>query len=131
LPGRDLDGNLTARQQVRVEPVHDLDIETQLSVRRDCALPSDVATSGLAIEEDGLVQEQESGHGDALHQRPAEPAPLEQFRQPGLQERKELDGIPGRIEPLEVDGAKQRLGGLGRCLAVACARRLALEKLAG
>jgi hypothetical protein len=113
------------------DPAHDLVLVPLLLVRRDRALLSDVAASTLAIEDDGLVQEQEGGHGDALHQRPAEPAPREQSRQPSLQERKEPDGIPGQMEPLELDGATQRLGGLGRGLAAACARWLARDELAG
>jgi hypothetical protein len=129
--GRGFEGDRIASKLVVDDPAHDLDIESLLLVRRDRALLGDVATSTLAIEDDGLVQEQEGGHGDALHQRPTEPGAREQSRKPSLQEREELDGIPGRMEALEIDGTKQRLGGLGRGLAAARARWLALEELAG
>ena len=129
--GRGFEGDRIASKLVVDDPAHDLDIESLLLVRRDRALLGDVATSTLAIEDDGLVQEQEGGHGDALHQRPAEPAPREQSRKPSLKGRNKLGGIPGRIEPLEIGGAKQQLGGLGRGLVAACARWLTLGELAG
>ena len=91
---------------------------TVLLVSHDRAFLNDVVTSTLVIEDDGLVKEYEGGYDDYLRQRPAEPAsqsrpnpdvprkkaadaPREQSRKLSFKERKELDGMPGRIEQLE------------------------------
>ena len=68
-------------------------------------LPGDVAAGILAIKDDGLVQEQDGGDDGHLRHRAAEPAPREQSLKPGLKAREELDGLPGRIEPLELAGS--------------------------
>ena len=143
---------------------------TVLLVSHDRAFLNDVVTSTLVIEDDGLVKEYEGGYDDHLRQRPAEPAsqsrpnpdvprknaadaPREQSRKLSFKERKELDGMPGRIEQLEktaqdlhaavaepsfcrqdrdeIASAKKRLEGLERDLAAAYARWNALEELAG
>ena len=106
------------------------------------------------------MKEYEGGYDDYLRQRPAEPAsqsrpnpdvprkkaadaPREQSRKLSCKERKELDGMPGRIEQLEktvqdlhaamaepsfyrqdrdkIAGAKKRLEDLERDLAAAYA----------
>jgi ATP-binding cassette subfamily F protein uup len=164
------------------EPTNDLDVETLellesllveyqgtvLLVSHDRAFLNDVVTSTLAIEPDGRVKEYDGGYDDYLRQRtvdaPAEakpaPAPVKSSSPPrsgpaGLsnKERKELEGLPGRIEDLEAtrrelhaamadptfyrrDGgaiaeAKAKLEGLERELALAYERWEALEGLAG
>ena len=143
---------------------------TVLLVSHDRAFLNDVVTSTRVIQDDGLVKEYEGGYDDYLRQRPAEPAsqsrpnpdvprkkpadtPREQSRKLSFKERKELDGMPGRIEQLEktvqdlhaamaepshyrqdrdeIASAKKRLEGLERDLAAAYARWHALEELAG
>jgi ATP-binding cassette subfamily F protein uup len=113
------------------EPTNDLDIETLellesllveyrgtvLLVSHDRAFLNDVVTSTLVIEEDGTVKEYEGGYDDYLRQRPAEaqegtkaatvaaakmpPAARESARKLSFKERKELEGLPARIEELE------------------------------
>ena len=51
-------------------------------------------------------------------------------RVPG-KECQELDEVPGRMEPLEIAGARKRLGNLKRGLAAGHARRVALAERAG
>jgi len=46
-------------------------------------------------------------------------------------ECQELDDVPGRMEPLEIAGARKRLGNLKRGLAAGHARRVALAERAG
>ena len=143
---------------------------TMLLVSHDRAFLNDVVTSTLVIEDDGLVKEYEAGDDDDLRQRPAEPAsqsrpnpdvgrkkpadaPREQSRKLSFKERKELDGMPGRMEQHEktvqdrhaalvdpslhrqcrdeIAGARKRLGDLERDLAAVYARGHALEELAG
>jgi ATP-binding cassette subfamily F protein uup len=109
------------------EPTNDLDVETLellesllveyqgtvLLVSHDRAFLNDVATSTLAIEPDGTVGEYDGGYDDYLRQkpaaveaaidepkRPAKPA-RESARKLSFKERKELDGLPARIEKLE------------------------------
>jgi ATP-binding cassette subfamily F protein uup len=113
------------------EPTNDLDIETLellesllvecrgtvLLVSHDRAFLNDVVTSTLVIEDDGAVKEYEGGYDDYLRQRPAEaqegakaatdaiakkpPAARGPARRLSFKERKELEGLPGRIEELE------------------------------
>ena len=143
---------------------------TVLLVSHDRAFLNDVVTSALVIEDDGLLKQYDGGYDDYLRQRPAEPAsqsrpnpdvpkkkpadaPRERSRKLSFKERKELDGMPGRIEQLkktaqdlhaamaepsfyrqdrdEIAGAKKRLEDLERDLAAAYARWHALEELAG
>ena len=131
---------------------------TVLLFSHDRAFLNDVVTSTLVIEDDGLVKEYVGGYDDYLRRRPAEPAsqsrpnsdvpkkkpadaPREQSRKLSFKERKELDGMPGRIEQLEktaqdlhaamaepsfyrqdrdeIAGAKKRLKDLERDLAAA------------
>jgi len=51
-------------------------------------------------------------------------------RVPG-KECQELDDVPGRMEPLEIAGARKRLGNLKRGLAAGHARRVALAERVG
>ena len=143
---------------------------TGLPVSHDRGCLNDVVTSTLVIQDDGLVKEEEEGYGDDLRQCPAEPvsesrpnldvprkkaadAPREQSRKPSFKERKEVDGMPGRIEQLEksvqdlhaamaepsfyrqgrdeIAGARKRLEDLERDLAAVYARWLGLEELFG
>lgn len=109
------------------EPTNDLDVETLellesllveyqgtvLLVSHDRAFLNDVVTSTLAIEPDGTVGEYDGGYDDYLRQKPAAPeAAVEEPKRPAkpateatrklsFKERKELDGLPARIETLE------------------------------
>jgi ABC transport system ATP-binding/permease protein len=111
------------------EPTNDLDVETLellegllveyqgtvLLVSHDRAFLNDVVTSTLAIEPDGSVKEYDGGYDDYLRQcqtdsraesRPSKPAesfssPQERARKLGHKERRELEGLPKRIEELE------------------------------
>jgi len=146
------------------------DQATVLPVSRDRGLLNEVVTSTLVIENDGLVKEYEAGHDDHPRQRAAGPVsqsrtnpdvsrkkaadpPREQSRKLSFKERKELEGMPGRIEQLEktvqdllvamaersfyrqgrdeIAGARRRLDVLERDLAAVYARWHAPEKLAG
>jgi len=143
---------------------------TVLLVSQDRACLNAVGASPLVIEDDGLVPEQEESDDDDLRQRPAEPAsrsrpdpdvpgkraadaPREQSRNLRFQERKELDGMPGRIEQFEksaqgrhaamadpsfhrqardeIAGARKRLQNLERDLAAVSARWLCMKELFG
>ena len=110
------------------EPTNDLDIETLelleerllefggtiLLVSHDRAFVDNVVTSTLAFEGEGRVFEYVGGYSDWLRQRrtPAEektdrvaraPVPAAPPPRPklGFKERRELDGLPARIESLE------------------------------
>ena len=165
-PATDLD--IETLERLESWPVDDQG--TVLLVSHDRACLNAVGTSTLVIEDDGLVKEQEEGYDDDLRQRPAEPAsrsrpdpdvpgkkaadaPREQSRNLRFKERKELDGMPGRIEQLEktvqdlhaamadpsfhrqardeIAGARKRLEDLERDLAAVSARWLGLEELVG
>jgi len=165
-PATDLD--IETLERLESWPVDDQG--TVLLVSHDRACLNAVGTSTLVIEDDGLVPEQEESDDDDLRQRPAEPAsrsrpdpdvpgkkaadaPREQSRNLRFKERKELDGMPGRIEQLEktaqgrhaamadpsfhrqardeIAGARKRLEDLERDLAAVSARWLGLEELFG
>ena len=100
MPGRYLDGDPIAGKLVKGEPAHDLDLGSLVLVSRDRALRNHVTAGALVVEDDRLVNEQEGSHDGRLRQRPAEPAPREQSREPSFQECQELDEVPGRMEPL-------------------------------
>ncbi len=116
------------------EPTNDLDLETLellediliefqgtlLVVSHDRAFLDNVVTSTLVFEGDGLWREYVGGYEDWLRQRKAdEPAPVTRAAKPradrpaakprgiGFKEKRELAGLPGRIEGLE--GEKQAL----------------------
>jgi len=129
--GRDLEGDRIAGKLVKGEPAHDLDLGSLVLVRRDRALRNHVTASALVVEDDGLVNEQEGSHDGHLSQHPAEPAPREQSRELSFKECQEPDDVPGRMEPLEIAGARKRLGNLKRGLAAGHARRVALAERAG
>jgi ABC transport system ATP-binding/permease protein len=162
------------------EPTNDLDVETLellegllvdyqgtvLLVSHDRAFLNDVVTSTLAIEPDGSVKEYDGGYDDYLRQRqadsPAESRPTkpaespsavpERARKLGHKERRELEGLPRRIEELEtaladlhttmadpnfyrrdktdIAAEKARLETVERDLAAAYERWEALEALA-
>jgi len=131
VPGRDLDGDRIAGKLVKGEPAHDLDLGSLVLVSRDRALRNHVTASALVVVDDGLVNEQEGSHDGHLSQRPAEPASREQSRELSFKECQELDDVPGRMEPLEIAGARKRLGNLKRGLAAGHARRVALAERAG
>jgi ATP-binding cassette subfamily F protein uup len=112
------------------EPTNDLDVETLellesllvdyqgtvLLVSHDRAFLNDVATSTLAIADDGRVKEYDGGYDDFLRQRqvdvstepkpvtsPTKPAspPVERSRRLSYKEKRELEELPARIERLE------------------------------
>jgi ABC transport system ATP-binding/permease protein len=114
------------------EPTNDLDVETLellesllvdyqgtvLLVSHDRAFLNDVATSTLAIEEDGRVKEYDGGYDDFLRQRQVDlnvepksapsPSPsksvspaADRSRKLSYKEKRELDDLPARIEQLE------------------------------
>lgn len=122
------------------EPTNDLDIETLdlleellmeypgtvLLVSHDRAFINNVATSTLAFEGEGRVNEYVGGYDDWLRQRrnrskasaapagPAEkkaasppPVQKEKPRKLSFKEQKELDSLPGKIE--ELDAEQQKL----------------------
>lgn len=122
------------------EPTNDLDIETLdlleellmeypgtvLLVSHDRAFINNVATSTLAFEGEGRVNEYVGGYDDWLRQRrnrskasaapagPAEkkaasppPVQKERPRKLSFKEQKELDSLPGKIE--ELDAEQQKL----------------------
>jgi len=120
------------------EPTNDLDIETLeliesllvdyagtvLLVSHDREFLNEVATSTLAFEGGGAVNEYPGGYDDWVAQRPAappapEPAkaapekPATRSRKLGNKERKELQEIPGRITALEaeLDELHRRMAG--------------------
>ncbi len=91
---------------------------TVLLVSHDRAFLNDVVTSTLAIEEGGRVKEYEGGYDDYLLQsresaakaakEPAAtawteggPSPSQRARKLSYQEKRELEGLPARIEVLE------------------------------
>jgi len=139
-------------------------------VSHDRGLLNDVVTSARVIEDDGLVKEHEEGYDDHCRQRLGEPASQsrpnsdvrrkkaadtsrEQSRKLSCKERKEPEGMPGRIEQREkavqdrhaaiieqlfcrrgrdgIGGARKRLGDLERDLGAAYGRWHLLEELAG
>ena len=111
------------------EPTNDLDTETLelledrileyagtvLMVSHDRAFLNEVVTSTIAFEGGGRLQEYVGGYDDWLRQRPAAPEPPKAAprtpapkRQRGktklnFKEQRELDGLPGIIEGLEVE----------------------------
>jgi ATP-binding cassette subfamily F protein uup len=118
------------------EPTNDLDVETLellegllvdyqgtvLLVSHDRTFLNDVATSILAIEDEGRVTEYDGGYDDYLSQRPTEVAPewkptaaptiaarapSQRPRKLSFKEQRELEALPGRIEVLEA--ARQEL----------------------
>ncbi len=131
MPGRYLDGYRITWKLVKGEPAHDLDPGTLVLVSHDGALRNHVTASALVVVDDGLVNEQEGSHDGHLCQRPAEPARRERSRDLSFKECQELDDAPGRMEPLEIAGARKRLGHLKRDLAAGHARRVALAERAG
>jgi len=159
------------------EPTNDLDLETLdlleeliadyagtlFLVSHDRDFLNRVVTDVIAFEEDGRVAEYVGGYDDWLRQRPqatkvlpvAEAASRparEQKRKLGFKEKKELEGLPGRIEALEAEQAqlqeqladpqlyrqggekvvalKARMESLGNELATVYARWQELEALA-
>jgi ATP-binding cassette subfamily F protein uup len=112
------------------EPTNDLDLETLelleellgeytgtlLLVSHDRAFLDNVVTSCLVFEGGGRIREYVGGYSDWLRQRPApepvvaaksKPAPAPKPSRPatpgrlGYNERRELEGLPARIEELE------------------------------
>jgi ATP-binding cassette subfamily F protein uup len=113
------------------EPTNDLDAETLellesllveytgtvLLVSHDRAFLNDVVTSTLVIESDGRVKEYDGGYDDYLRQRQSEsasePKPRaavaktpavdqeNKSRKLSFKEKRELEGLPARIEELE------------------------------
>ncbi len=78
------DGNQIACKLIQDEPAHVLDIEplellesflvddagAVLLISHDRGLPNDLVTSGLVIEDDGLIREHEESHDADRPQRP-------------------------------------------------------------
>jgi len=118
------------------EPTNDLDVETLellesllveyqgtvLLVSHDRAFLNEVVTSTLAIEGEGRVKEYDGGYDDFLRQRqadlPDDPRPRtdasratsplpDRPRKLNYKEKRELEGLPGRIEELEA--ARQQI----------------------
>ncbi|KPJ96094.1 MAG: ABC transporter ATP-binding protein [Gammaproteobacteria bacterium SG8_11] len=120
------------------EPTNDLDIETLelleellsdfngtiIIVSHDRAFLDNVATSTIAFEGDGLVEEYVGGYQDWLRQRSklataiekkpatvkpektkAEASPQQQKKKLSYKEQRELDDLPQRIEALEKEQA--------------------------
>ncbi len=115
------------------EPTNDLDVETLellesllveypgtvLLVSHDRAFLNGVVTSTLAIEPDGRVTEYDGGYDDYVRQRSAQVSvesktSIVASREPpaaarvkakklSFKERRELESLPGRIEPLEAE----------------------------
>lgn len=114
------------------EPTNDLDIETLelledlllefsgtlLLVSHDRVFLDNLVTSTLVFEGEGIWREYVGGYSDWLRQRPEPVVPArpavkpageraKQARTPslrlGLQEKKELDALPARIEELEAE----------------------------
>jgi len=94
---------------------------TVLLVSHDRAFLNDVVTSTIAIEPDGSASEYDGGYDDYLRQKQANEAvdqasasaslgepkrtgktTVEQTKKISFKERKELDGLPARIEKLEL-----------------------------
>ena len=109
------------------EPTNDLDVETLelledllvqysgtlLLVSHDRAFVDNVVTSTLVFEGDGRIGDHVGGYTDSLRQRPAQspttaatptaPPPPSGDDKAARARRKELAGIPARIEQLEAD----------------------------
>ena len=162
------------------EPTNDLDLETLelleamlvefegtlLLVSHDRAFLDNVVTSTLVFEGEGRWREYVGGYEDWVRQRQAEePAPVAKPVRPRPErvtvrprrvtfaEKRELAGLPGRIEGLEAErqrlfdlmvspsfyasrgdevaGTRERLDTLEAEIHAAYARWLALESLAG
>ncbi|MAG57780.1 MAG: ABC transporter ATP-binding protein [Planctomycetes bacterium] len=161
------------------EPTNDLDLETLelledlliefkgtlLLVSHDRSFLDNVVTSTMVFEGDGRVTEYDGGYEDWLRQRPPEPGverspSASKQRRPqspaprrlSYNEKRELDGLPARIEALEADkdallatmsspdfytgtgadiaAAKERLESLTRDLESAYERWTTLEAIA-
>jgi ATP-binding cassette subfamily F protein uup len=110
------------------EPTNDLDLETLelleselaewpgtlILVSHDRVFLDNVVTSTFAFEGSGRVQEYVGGYEDWLRQRPSEIPSRTQTRAPSrpavkpklkltYNEQRELDGLPARIDQLEVE----------------------------